>query len=102
MDYQIAKNIPLPSHKGRHTMLKYPWPDMEPGDSILIEPPFTDSDSRKSPAGISAAMSGKRWLKLYRPEWYILCAREDDSIRIWVASTSVELNPGKVVEGAQV
>ena len=71
-------------------MLKYPWPDMEPGDSILIEPPFTDSDSKKSPAGISAAMSGKRWLKLYRPEWYILCAREDDSIRIWVASTSVE------------
>jgi len=94
MDYQIAKNIPLPYIR---TRLKYPWPDMEPGDSILIEPPFTDSDSKKSPAGISAAMSGKRWLKLYRPEWYILCAREDDGIRIWVASASVE--EGGVEEG---
>ena len=90
MDYHIAKNIPLPLHKGSHTMLKYPWPVMDPGDSILIEPPFTESDARKCPSQISASMSAKRWVKLYRPEWNILCAREDGGIRIWIEDPTTE------------
>lgn len=84
MTYQIAKDIPLPPREDSRTRLRYPWPRMEPGDSILIEHPLTEADSRKSPAQISAAMSAKRWLRLYRPEWRILCAREDDGIRIWI------------------
>ena len=85
MDYQITKDIPPPSREDNHSNLRYPWPRMEPGDSILIEHPLTEADGRKCPAQISAAMSAKRWLKLYRPEWCVLCAREDDGIRIWFA-----------------
>ena len=35
VDFKIEKNVPAPKgHKGRDT--KYPWADMQVGDSILI------------------------------------------------------------------
>ena len=34
---KIAKNIPIPKLEGKGRNLKYPWPDMEVGDSILID-----------------------------------------------------------------
>ena len=81
----IEKGIPAPARiqSGVGSNLKYPWPSMKPGDSILIAE-LTESDSRKTPCQISAAMSAKRWLGRYRSGWYVLCEREGDGVRVWL------------------
>ena len=81
----IDKGVPAPKRQqtGIGSNLKYPWPRMKSGDSILIAK-LTESDGRKTPCQISAAMSAKGWLKRHRPGWYVLCDREGEGVRVWI------------------
>ena len=83
--HNIDKDVPAPERQqtGIGSNLKYPWPRMKSGDSILIAK-LTESDSRKTPCQISAAMSAKAWLRRYRPGWHVLCEREGDAVRVWI------------------
>ena len=35
--FQIEKNVPMPHHSGRGGRTKYPFPDMEVGDSFAMK-----------------------------------------------------------------
>ena len=48
VDFKIEKNVPIPEHRGRKKGFKYPWEEMQVGDSILIP------KKRRSSAGSSS------------------------------------------------
>ena len=66
---QIDKGIPIPN-LSHHFSLKYPWPEMEHGDSIFVEKPST----------ISAA---RVWLLRHRPGWRVKTRTTSQGIRLW-------------------
>jgi len=74
MTYQIERDIEIPPRGGA----KYPWAEMEPGDSILVDEPYTKG--RGSAAGSSASS----WVKRNHPEWSTLTRRIDEkTVRVW-------------------
>ncbi len=66
MKFEIEKNIPIPEHKVRNS--KYPFADMEIGDSILSESPHTV---------MSAYQYGKRHNKKF------MSRKINNNYRIW-------------------
>jgi len=69
MTYKIDKNIPSPTE---HHSTKYPWMDMEIGDSIFVE-----GETGIGPAADSARHWGRNNKKR-------LCSRiEGTGVRIW-------------------
>ena len=82
-DYKIEKGIAIPPPwGGRGT--KYPWPDMQPGDSVLI--PMTEADKERLRAGrgsSGAYQAARSWVRHNRPDWKIVGRRESDAVRIW-------------------
>lgn len=79
MTYQIDKDIPvppLPKSAGRKqgkTRLKYPWPDMEVGDSILV--PDVTLETLKT-----AALA---WAKRQGLPWKFTARSNIRGVRIW-------------------
>lgn len=67
---QIEKNVPLPDDNPRNK--KYPWGDMEVGDSVYL-------DSSHEPAHVRSAVShyGKRTGKSF------VTRKEGSGIRVW-------------------
>ena len=68
MSFKIEKSVPTPVSEGRGRPMKYPWPDMAVGDSILFP---TDR-------GYRAAFSyGKRHGKKF------VMRTEGGKVRVW-------------------
>jgi hypothetical protein len=72
MDYKIEKDVPLPALVRRRS--KYPFKDLEIGDSFVIP-----IKSDKSPSGIYAAISTAR----SRHNIGLTTARVEGGIRVW-------------------
>jgi hypothetical protein len=66
---QIEQGIVMPS-----TRTKYPFLDMEPGDSILL--------SSKAQAD-SARVASIRFVKVHRPDWSFVLRKVENGWRLW-------------------
>jgi len=69
--YVIEKNIPLPKDKRRPS--RYPWAELQAGDSVLIAP-FHARVYRA--ASLYAKRNGLKFI----------CRTEGDGIRVWRSS----------------
>ena len=77
MAYKVEKNIPLSSPLGFRWNTKYPWPEMEDGDSFII--PLAES---KAPN--SLMISGNDWCRRNNPSLRCLARVEEDGVRVWL------------------
>ncbi len=66
---QIEQGIVIPSAR-----TKYPFLDMEPGDSIL----FTSKAQADS-----ARVASIRFVKIHRPDWSFVLRRVENGWRLW-------------------
>ena len=66
---QIEQGIVIPS-----TRTKYPFLEMEPGDSILL--------SSKAQAD-SARVASIRFVKVHRPDWSFVLRKVENGWRLW-------------------
>ena len=77
VDFKIEKNVPIPEHRGRKKGFKYPWEEMQVGDSILIP-----KKSRSSAGSSYDYYSRTRTNKKAK-----FCSREEkelpDLVRVW-------------------
>ena len=73
--YAIEKGVSVPPRLKIGRPLKYPWPDMQPGDSISIPP-------SKSAAAKSAAYDWQRKHK----GWQFVFRVDANGLRIWRAA----------------
>lgn len=74
-EIKIEKGIPIPEGRLGATV-KYPYKDMEVGDSFYI------ADYRK---GRSSEAAMRQFIKLNKLNWKIRTKREDTGLRIWRA-----------------
>ena len=62
---EIEKNVPVPEV---HSSIKYPWPDMKVGDSVLFQPENGQKlYSIKQTVGPSARYYGEKTGKKFTP-----------------------------------
>ena len=69
---QIEPGVPLPTDR-----TKYPFRDMEPGDSILFK------DQKQSN---SARVAALRFVRVHQPRWQFRLRRVDNGWRLWRVS----------------
>ena len=73
----IEKNVPIPDV---HSMVKYPWPDMEVGDSVLIQADKgEDLFKFKRKVGPAVRYYGEKTGKKFKT----LMIREENGVRVW-------------------
>ena len=81
MTYEIEQGVEIPPRGGA----KYPWPTMEPGDSILVDEPYTKG------GGSAAGSSASSWVKRNRSEWSTITRRIDEkTVRVWFVGPNDE------------
>lgn len=73
-DFEISSDIPPPKRA------KYPWDEMEPGDSFLV--PCADEDKRRVQMSMNSAASS--WCKNNRPDLMHATSQVEDGVRIWL------------------
>jgi len=74
---KIENNVPIPDV---HSKIKYPWPEMEVGDSVFIEAEKGETpDTLKIKAGGSAAYYGRKTGKKFKTAFL----RKENGIRVW-------------------
>jgi hypothetical protein len=80
MTFEIEDNVPAPD--GSQT--KYPWAQMESGQSIKV--PIEEG---KSAEDMSRALynNARDWLGRNRPGWKPRTRREGNFIRVWLIGT---------------
>lgn len=84
MEWKIRSDIPCPK-PGKRT--KYPWADMDVGDSI--DCPWNDKDRatfrEKTGRQSAAATSARRYVSLYRPDLRVVTETHPiaEFTRIW-------------------
>ena len=72
---KVEKGIPLPELAGKGRALKYPWPEMEVGDSFAVEP--GKHDTVRTAASYWARRHPESGIK------FSVCMQEDGSYRCW-------------------
>ena len=74
---KIEKGVPFPEV---HSKFKFPWPEMEVGDSVLIKTGKVETvDLLKRKVKGSARYYGVKTGKKFRS----LINREEDGVRVW-------------------
>lgn len=66
---QIERGVAMPT-----TRSKYPFDDMEPGDSILF---------REKAQANSARISSMRFVRVHQPKWRFVMRKVEDGWRLW-------------------
>jgi hypothetical protein len=79
MLYTIDKGIPVGTSTRRGES-KYPWPQMESGDSVLL--PVVNGDIEGAQRKYSN--NARSWMAENRPNWRVITRREGNSIRVWL------------------
>ena len=69
---KIEKGVPVCDPRRWHKT-KYPWGDMESGDSIHFK---TDKTA-------SIRTTAYRWIKTNKPTWHLVSRSTEDGIRLW-------------------
>jgi hypothetical protein len=76
---KIDKGIPIPRQPVPHR-LRYPWPEMEPGDSFFI----ATAEPRKTCNAVGA--SGFFWCRRNAPDRRISVRTVEGGVRAWMLS----------------
>ena len=66
---QIESGIEYPENR-----VKYPFADMQPGDSILF---------KEASQGNSARVSALRFVRMHQPDWKFRMRRVENGWRLW-------------------
>lgn len=76
-DFKVEKGVRI----GRRT--KYPWPDMEPGDSFLV--PW---DDEVPPHALQKRVHsvGARWCQNNRPDLAVRTRLRENGVRVWLVT----------------
>jgi hypothetical protein len=74
---KVEKNVPIPESANS---MRYPWAEMEHGDSFLAECEEDDMDRLQN----AIQTAGYRWLQRNRPGWKIVTRRTEEGIRVWM------------------
>ena len=74
--YKVEKDVPIPENVSRGSKSKYPWDEMEVGDSFFV----ADADKRKKKS-ISATISQHR--KLNKNFGRFVTRSIDGGLRVW-------------------
>ena len=80
MSYKIEKNVPIEPNRMRRRV-KYPWDEMESGDSILM--PVEEGDNPED-ARRKYSNSAREWLRRNREGWVVRTRLEENGIRLWL------------------
>jgi len=82
MVVQIDKNIPVPAETEVRGNARYPWPDMNIGDSFF-QAPSDNEDQKICSKRMIAARANRR--KSHGENYVIACVTENgiDGVRIW-------------------
>jgi hypothetical protein len=79
---EIEKGVPVPT---TGTSGKYPWAEMEDGDSFVVSP---REDETYASAQRRISNNGRQWLERNRPGWKIVTKKENDNaIRVWILAS---------------
>lgn len=81
--FTIEKNVPVVKSKGPAG--KYPWADMESGDSILV--PMDDFESDRSTIEDHqrrVSNNAREWIRRNKKGWKVETAREGNAVRVWL------------------
>ena len=74
---KIEKHVPMPEV---HSKIKFPWPEMAVGDSVLVRRGDGEEiDTLKRQVKGSARYYGVKTGRKFRS----LISREDDGVRVW-------------------
>jgi len=74
---KIEKSVPIPEV---HSKIKFPWPEMEVGDSVLVMAGTGEAvDTLKRKVKGSARYYGVKAGKRFRS----LVSREEEGVRVW-------------------
>lgn len=76
-ELSIERGIPVPAHGGGPNRRRFPFPDMEVGDSFLV--PWRESES-KTRSNISNAMAA---YKLRHAPKDFTSRKTDGGVRVW-------------------
>ena len=74
----IETGVPIPT-VSKPTRVKYPWADMEVGNSFLIE--CKPADAQKTRASLVA--SARSWAKRHAPRRKFSVRSVDGGVRVW-------------------
>jgi hypothetical protein len=85
MSFKIEKNVPLYPRRGKPWRRKYPWWEMEPGDSFLVP----------KDKGASAQGSGINFCRRHRKNCRIERRTEGDFVRFWLLLKKTEEEDGE-------
>ncbi len=85
--FEIQKNVPVVQGKGPAS--KYPWAQMESGDSILV-PDTTGGTPEDHQRRISN--NAREWIRrtANRKGWSVKTAREGNAVRVWLVKEDRE------------
>lgn len=88
MGIEIESNVPMPDPvQGGGMVTKYPWPDMQDGDSFFIACSEEDHDKVYR----RVTNSGKGWIERNRPGAAVIRGRRvEGGIRFWWFEVSDE------------
>ncbi len=82
-EFKIEKGIQVPAVEPHR---KYPWPEMDDGDSVLI--PWNGPD--KAAYRNNVTTSAGSWLRRNRPDLRRVTRGEESGLRIWFVSRAAE------------
>jgi hypothetical protein len=86
---KVDKDVPIPDSNAQ---LKYPWAEMDHGDSFEVE----CSEEQKNRVRNAVSVAGHRWLSRNRPGWKIMTRQTEKGIRAWLIDPSIgTLGPTK-------
>ena len=76
MKQVIDRNVPFPTWKGKGRYAKYPWPDMEVGDSVFFDDQPTGTKSKQ-------AFAARAWGRTQSVKKTFAARKEGKGVRIW-------------------
>lgn len=83
VSFELADDVEIPDYRAGDT--KYPWPEMEPGQSFFVR----DEDGPDNMS--SVGNSGRKWCERHRPGCTIIQRRMRGGTRFWM----VEVDDGE-------
>ena len=80
MNFEIDKGVEVPNPGRGPNGVRYPWADMEPGDSFVLE----CSGENRCRVQNSVGSSGRNYMRLHRPDCIVVTRKVEGGLRVWL------------------
>ena len=81
-EYTVDKNVPIPPYGKEGPPCKYPWYQMEPGDSFFAR--------GEAPLYTLLPAAGHNWCAQYRPDCTVTIRKVKGGVRVWMVKKEAE------------